>query len=70
MLHRSISKALAAPKLVISDPFFEARGLDQWFLNLLEVPNPTSSIHAFIEPFIIGNIKCVFSFLQIQNLCI
>ena len=24
--------------------------VDQWFLTLLEVLNPTSSIHAFIEP--------------------
>ena len=25
-----------------------------WFLTLLEVPNPTSSIHAFIQPFVLG----------------
>ena len=33
--------------------------LTQWFLTLLEVLNPTSSIHAFIEPFVVGKIKCV-----------
>ena len=33
--------------------------LKQWFLTLLEVLNPTSSIHAFIEPFVDGKIKCV-----------
>ena len=29
----------------------------QWFLTLLEVLNPTISIHAFIEPFAVGKIK-------------
>ena len=29
---------------------YKAKGLGQWFLTLLEVLNPTSSIHAFIEP--------------------
>ena len=33
--------------------------LDQSFLALLEVLNPTSSIHAFIDPFVFGKIKCV-----------
>ena len=33
--------------------------LEQWFLTLLEVLNPSSSIHAFIEPFVVGKIKCV-----------
>ena len=33
--------------------------LVQWFLTLLEVPNPTSSIHAIIGPFVVGKIKCV-----------
>ena len=33
----------------------------QWFLTLLEVLNPTSSIQAFIEPFVVGKIKCVLS---------
>ena len=31
----------------------------QWFFILLEVLNPTSSIHAFIEPFVVAKIKCV-----------
>ena len=30
----------------------------QWFLTLLEVLNPTSSTHAFIEPFVVTKIKC------------
>ena len=30
--------------------------LDQWFLALLEVLNRTSSIHAFIEPFVVGDL--------------
>ena len=30
----------------------------QWFLTLVEVLNPTSSIHAFIEPFVVAKIKC------------
>ena len=29
-------------------------GVVQWFLTSLEALNPTSSIHAFIEPFIVG----------------
>ena len=33
--------------------------LEQWFLTLLEVLNPSSSIHAFIEPFVVAKIKCV-----------
>ena len=39
-------------------------GLSQWFLILLEVLNPTSYIHAFIEPFVVG------VFFLIQNICI
>ena len=30
-----------------------------WFLTLLEVLNPTNSIHALIEPSVVGKIKCV-----------
>ena len=33
--------------------------LHQWFLIFLEVLNPTSSIDAFIEPFLVGKIKSV-----------
>ena len=33
--------------------------LTQWFLTLLEVLNPTSSMLAFIEPFVVAKIKCV-----------
>ena len=35
------------------------QGLYQWFLTLLEVLNPTCSIHAFLEPFVVAIIKCV-----------
>ena len=33
--------------------------LEQWLLTLLEVLNPTSSIHALIKAFVDGKIKCV-----------
>ena len=36
--------------------------LEQWLLTFLEALNPTSSIHAFIEHFVVGKISCaVFS---------
>ena len=43
--------------------------LVQWFLTLLEVLMLTSSIYAFMEPFVVGKIKLVF-FLRIQIICI
>ena len=36
--------------------------LEQLFVTLLGVLNPTSFIHAFSEPFLFGKIKCVFNF--------
>ena len=33
--------------------------LEQCFLTLLKVLNPTSSIHAFIKSFVVGKIKYV-----------
>ena len=46
--------------------------LDQWFLTLLKVLNPTSSIHGFIEPFVVGkeNMCCEFFYFTFiaQNL--
>ena len=36
--------------------------LHQWFLALLEVLSPTSSIHAFIEPFVVGVFFISFKF--------
>ena len=33
--------------------------LMQCFLTLLELLNPTRSIHAFIEPFLVAKLKCV-----------
>ena len=36
-----------------------------WFLTSLEVLNPISSIHAFIEPFVDGKNKmCVVNFFK------
>ena len=46
--------------------FQEPDTLRQWFLTLLEVLNPTSSICAFTKPFLIGKIK--HDFFQIQNI--
>ena len=37
----------------------ELRGLQQWFLTLLVVLNPTGFIYTFIEPFVVAKIKCV-----------
>ena len=36
--------------------------LHQCFLSFLEVLNPTSAIHVFIKPFIVGKIQCAFLF--------
>ena len=47
------------PNLTVHNP------LEQWFLTLLEVRNPTSSIHAFIEPFGGAKIKYVVNFIFI-----
>ena len=33
--------------------------ISKWLLTLLEVLNSISSIHAFVEPFVVGKIKCV-----------
>ena len=42
--------------------------LKQWFLTLLEVLNLTSSIHAFIEPFVAEKNKvCVLNFIFIAQ---
>ena len=38
-------------------------------LKLVGETEPRSSIHTFIEPFVVEKIKCTV-FLQIQNLCI
>ena len=45
--------------------------LDQWFLTLLQVLNPTSSIYEFIEPFVVGaffssNAKHVYMYITIH----
>ena len=40
-------------------PLLPTLSLHPWFLTLLEVLNPTRSIHAFIEPFVVAKIKCV-----------
>ena len=39
--------------------FNPGRSILLWFLTLLEVLNPTSSIHIFIEPFVVAKIKFV-----------
>ena len=38
----------------VSTPSLTVHSLAQWFSTMLEVLNPTSSIHAFIEPFAVG----------------
>jgi len=35
--------------------------LGQLFLTVLEVLNPTGFMHAFIKPFVVGEIKWFFS---------
>ena len=40
----------------------ETLPLRQWFLTFLEVLNPTSSIHAVIDPFIVAKMQCGFFF--------
>ena len=49
-LHKSSNKYVKQRKINIQD----SNVLEQRFLALLEVLNPTSSIHAFIEPYVFG----------------
>ena len=71
----SVNRKLQLNELARSVKTFRLHLLrvEQWFLTLFEVLNPTSSIHAFIKPFVVGKIKCVswvlffFTFIA-QNL--
>ena len=47
----SDDKVNVLPRLTVSP---DLNPIKQWFFTLLEVLNSTSSIHAFIEPFVVG----------------